>query len=96
MANDMDYLLRLYIAGISTNNIEAVRDFKQLLDDKFHENYRLEVIDIFENPHLAAGEKIVATPTLMKLMPPPIQKVILDFNNKERLLLRIDLILQDG
>lgn len=90
------YVLRLYIAGITTENQETIIHFKRLLKEKLGHSYRLEVIDIFDNPELAEGEKIVATPTLVKAMPEPIQRVILDFSNKEKLLVGMDLILQNG
>ena len=94
MAHDYKYLLRLYIAGITTDNQESIIQFKQILKEKLGHNYTLEVIDIFENPELAEGQKIVATPTLVKAIPEPSHKVILDFSNKEKLLFGMDLILQ--
>ena len=89
MVENVKYTLRLYIAGITTENQETIIGFKQLLKQVLGGDYRLEVIDIFENPELAEGERIVATPTLVKAIPGPIQKVILDFSSKEKLLLGI-------
>ena len=96
MIENLHYILRLYIAGITIENQETILQFKDLLKKKLGESYSLEVIDIFSHPELADGEKIVATPTLVKAVPLPIQKVILDFNSKEKLLLGMDLILQNG
>ena len=89
------YLLRLYIAGITAENQKTIVDFEHLLQLKIEDNYSLEVIDIFANPELADGDKIVATPTLVKALPLPLMKVILDFNSKEKLLLGMDLILEE-
>lgn len=86
--------LRLYIAGITTDNQDTILNFKKLLTGKLGDNYTLEVIDILDQPELAADEKIIATPTLVRSLPVPVQKVIVDFSNQEKLLLGMDLVLQ--
>lgn len=94
--NDMQkYILRLYIAGITTDNQETVVKFKKMLKEKLGDDYTLEVIDILENPELADNDKIVATPTLVRALPSPVQSVIVDFNDSSKLLLGMDLILKD-
>lgn len=89
------YTLRLYIASISTDNQTTIVQFKQLLKERLGDEYVLEVIDIFDNPELAENDKVIATPTLVRELPVPVQKIIVDFSNKEKLLFGMDLILQD-
>lgn len=89
------YTLKLYIASISTDNQETIIQFKQLLSDRLGDNYTLEVIDVMEKPELAEGEKIIGTPTIVRMLPSPVQKAILNFNSEEKLLLGMDLILSD-
>ena len=94
MHSEDKYILRLYIAGITISNQDAILEFKRMLKDKLGNSYNLEVIDIFERPELAEGEKIVATPTAVKHVPGAVKKVILDFNNKQKLLMGIDILIQ--
>ncbi len=93
---DENYTLRLYIAGLTIENQENIIAFKQLLKKKLGKHYTLEVIDIFINPELAEGDKIVATPTLLKKLPLPSHRVILDFREQEKLLVGMDLICDLG
>ena len=92
---DDKYILRLYLAGMNTENQDTILDLKRLLKEKLGENYTLEVIDVFDQPELAEGDRIIATPTAVKAMPGPVQKVILDFNSKERLLMGLDVLLDE-
>ena len=88
-------ILRLYIAGITTENQQSILDLKSALKEKLDNNFKLEVIDVFEQPELAEGDKIIATPTIVRSVPAPAKKIILDFNDKERLIMGMDLLLQD-
>ena len=92
---DDKYILRLYLAGMNTENQDTILDLKRMLKEKLGENYTLEVIDVFDQPELAEGYRIIATPTAVKAMPGPVQKVILDFNSKERLLMGLDVLLDE-
>jgi circadian clock protein KaiB len=92
---DDKYILRLYLAGMNTENQDTILDLKRMLKEKLGENYTLEVIDVFDQPELAEGDRIIATPTAVKAMPGPVQKVILDFNSKERLLMGLDVLLDE-
>lgn len=94
MAEDK-YTLKLYIASISTENQDTIIKFKELLSNRLGDNYHLEVIDVMEKPELAEGEKIIGTPTVVRMLPNPVHKTILNFNSEEKLLLGMDLILSD-
>lgn len=83
--------LRLYIAGETSRSIAAVRNLQDLCKHYLAANYRIEVIDLLKNPHLAAGDQILAVPTLVRHLPPPLKKIIGDLSNVERVLVGLDL-----
>lgn len=85
------YVLRLYIAGISPKSQQAVTNIKEACERHLPGRYELEVIDIYSKPSLAIDEKIVAVPTLLKVFPPPLRKLIGDLSCQEKLLFGLDL-----
>jgi len=87
------YVIRLYVIGQTPKSVKAIEDLRAILDDelKTQGEYSLEVVDVLENPGLAADDKILATPTAIKLLPPPIAKIIGDFSDREKVLLGLDL-----
>lgn len=82
--------LRLYVAGQSPKSILALANLKRLCEENLRGQYQIEVIDILENPQLAAGDQILALPTLIRMLPPPIRKIIGDLSNTERVLVGLD------
>jgi circadian clock protein KaiB len=64
----------------------------QLCEEHLAGKYHIEVIDLLENPHLASGDQILAIPTLIRRMPPPLRKIIGDLSNTERVLVGLDLV----
>jgi len=84
--------LRLYVIGKTPGAIKALEHLRALLDDQYKDKYTLEVIDVLENPSLAEHDKILATPTVIKLFPDPVRKIIGDLSDKEKVLLGLDLI----
>lgn len=84
-------MIRLYVIGKTPKSAKAVEDLRTLLEDEFKDQYSLEVIDIFENPQLAEDDKIIATPTAIKFLPPPTRKVIGDLSDREKVILGLDL-----
>ncbi len=95
MSENENCSLKLYIAGISVDNQESIIEFKEILKKQLRNPYTLEGIDIFDRPELAEEEKIIATPTLMRKSPLPIKKIILEFNDKEKLIKGVGAALQD-
>jgi circadian clock protein KaiB len=83
--------LRLYVAGQSKKSMAAFQNLKKLCDEYVPGQYRIEVIDLLKNPMLAAGDQIVAIPTLVRKLPEPIKKIIGDLSNTERTLVGLDL-----
>jgi circadian clock protein KaiB len=88
----MTYLLKLYVTGKTPNSVKAIQNLKDALKIKVKGSYKLEIIDILKHPQLAENEKIMATPVLEKKLPPPIRRIIGDLNDKEKILLGLDLI----
>ncbi|HEU5234377.1 MAG TPA: circadian clock KaiB family protein [Terriglobales bacterium] len=87
----MEWELRLYVAGNTPNSIAAFSNLQQLCEKHMGGRYRIEIIDLFENPQLARGDQIVAVPTLVRRLPTPIKKIIGDLSNTERVLVGLDL-----
>jgi circadian clock protein KaiB len=85
------YLLRLYVTGMTPRSTEAIGRIKAVCEEHLAERYELEVIDIYQQPALAKGEQIVATPTLIKKLPLPLRRLVGDLSNKQRVLLGLDL-----
>lgn len=83
--------LRLYIAGQSQKSLVALANLQRLCDEHLHGKYRIEVIDLVKNPQLAAGDQILAIPTLVRKLPVPVRKIIGDLSNTERTLVGLDL-----
>lgn len=85
------YVLRLYVTGKTPNSLRAIANLKELCERYLPGRYDLQVIDIYQQPTLAEDDQIVATPTLVKELPPPLRKLIGDLSDRERVLVRLDL-----
>ena len=85
------YKLRLYVAGRTPKAEKAFENLKALCEDAFKDQYSVEVIDILEHPELAAEDKILASPTVIKILPDPIRRVIGDLSAKEKVLVGLGL-----
>jgi circadian clock protein KaiB len=83
--------LRLYVAGPTANCVKAFANLKRICDENLAGRYQLEVIDLLKNPRLAAGDEIVAIPTLVRRLPTPVRKIIGDLSNTERVLVGLQL-----
>ncbi len=88
------YEFRLYLAGKTPESAEVSEKLAKLLEEAFDSNYHLEVIDVIENPEIAEEAKILATPTLEKIAPEPVAKIIGDLSDKEMVLPALGLTLQ--
>ena len=86
------YILRLYVAGQTKKSMAAFANLKKLCEKNLCGRYSIEVVDLLENPQLAKGDQILAIPTLVRKLPPPIKKIIGDLSNTERVLVGLDLI----
>jgi len=83
--------LRLYVAGQSPKSITALNNLKQLCETHLPGEYEIEVVDLLKNPKLAAGDQILAVPTLVRKLPEPVKKIIGDLSNEVRVLVGLDL-----
>lgn len=82
--------LRLYVAGQTPKSITALANLKRLCDSHLAGRYRIEVVDLVNQPHLARRDDIVVVPTLVRQLPPPIRKIIGDLSNVERVLVGLN------
>jgi circadian clock protein KaiB len=82
--------LRLYVAGQTPKSVTALSNLKKLCEEHLAGKYRIEVVDLLQNPKLARGDQILAIPTLVRRLPSPIRKIIGDLSNSERVLVGLD------
>lgn len=85
-----EWQLRLYVAGQTPKSVTAFANLKRICETHMAGRYQIEVIDLLENPKLAAGDQILAVPTLVRQLPEPIKKIIGDLSNEERVLVGLD------
>jgi circadian clock protein KaiB len=90
-AKSSRYVLRLYVAGQTPKSISAITNIKKICEENLKGRYVLDVIDLYQQPQLAKGEQIIAIPTLIKKLPPPLRRIIGDMSNTERVLVGLDL-----
>jgi circadian clock protein KaiB len=83
--------LRLYIAGQTPNSIAAIANLKKICEDQLRGKYRIEVIVLLKKPQLAKGDQIVAIPTLVRKLPPPVKKIVGNLSKTERALVGLDI-----
>ena len=88
---DGNYSLRLYVAGQTPKSIAAFANLKRLCEEYLPGRYRIEVIDLMDNPHLAQGDQILALPTLVRKLPSPLKRIIGNLSDKEKFLVGMDL-----
>ena len=85
------YVLRLYVTGMTRRSTEAFARIKGICEEHLQGSYDLEVIDIYQHPQLAKDEQIIAVPTLVKKLPPPLRRLIGNLSDGERVLLGLNL-----
>lgn len=83
--------LRLYVAGQTPKSVAAFANLKRICEEHLKGQYRIEVIDLLQQPQLAKGDQILAIPTLVRKLPEPIKKIIGDLSNEARVLVGLDL-----
>ena len=82
--------LRLYVAGHTAKSLTAIGNLARICETHLADQYRIEVIDLTKTPQLAAGDQILAVPTLVRRLPEPIKKILGDLSNEERVLVGLD------
>ena len=89
------YILKLYVAGNTPNSMRALNTLRDILKTDFQGVYALKVIDVLKSPQLAEEDKILATPTLAKILPPPVRRIIGDLSDREKVLIGLDLLFEE-
>jgi len=93
--NKSSYILKLYVTGTTPQSVRAIENIRHVCDEHLKGRYSLEVIDLYKNPNLAAGEQIIAAPTLVKQLPLPLRRIIGDMSNIDKVLVGLDLKKRD-
>ena len=88
--------LRLYVTGRSPNSVRAIENLQLACEQYLAGQYHIEIVDLLENPRLAADDQILAVPTLVKRLPPPIRKIVGDLSDTDRLLVGLQLRSRKG
>lgn len=87
--------LRLYVAGQTPKSIVALANLRRVCERHLAGRYRIEVVDLANQPHLARRDDIVVVPTLVRQLPPPIRKIIGDLSNADKVLVGLDVLPRD-
>jgi circadian clock protein KaiB len=90
-SRDKVWILRLYVAGQTPKSLAAFANLKKICEEHLAGQYKIEVIDLSQNPSLARQDQILALPTLVRQLPPPVKKIIGDLSNKERVLVGLEI-----
>src|SRR4051812_30789972 len=84
------YVLKLYVAGANARTERAVANLRRICEQELANLYELEIVDVLENPQVAEDDRILATPTLIKQLPPPLRRVVGDLSDKEKVLFGLE------
>jgi circadian clock protein KaiB len=84
------YILKLYISGDSPRAKAAIENLERICEQDLAGRYTLEIVDVLKHPEAAESDKILATPTLVKQLPPPLRRVIGDLSDKDKVLLGLE------
>ena len=85
-------MLRLYVTGSTPRSVKAIANLKAVCEGELKDQVDLQIIDVLEHPQLAEDEKVIATPTLIKEIPPPLRRLIGDLSDKDRVLLGLEIV----
>ncbi len=83
--------LRLYVAGQTPRSVAAFANLKKICEEHLPGRYNIEVVDLVKHPQLAAGDQILAIPTLVRKLPQPLRKIVGDLRDTERALVGLQL-----
>jgi circadian clock protein KaiB len=90
------YLLKLYITGTSPRADAAIRNLRRICEEELDGRYELEIIDVLDKPEAAETDRVLATPTLIKQLPPPLRRVIGDLSDRDKVLLGLEVRPRDN
>jgi circadian clock protein KaiB len=89
---DDHYVLRLYVTGQTPRSLRAIENIREICETHLRGRYTLDVVDIYQQPSLAKGERIIAAPTLVKSLPAPIRRFVGDLSEREKVLFGLDIL----
>jgi circadian clock protein KaiB len=92
LEDERGFLLKLYVTGPTPASTRALANIKRICEKHLRGRYKLEVIDIYQNPELAREHQILAAPTLIKMLPLPIRRLIGDMSQEDRVLAGLDAV----
>jgi circadian clock protein KaiB len=95
-AADTEYVLRLYVSGQTPRSVLAIENMRRICAEHISERYTLEIIDIYLHPEACQKEQIIAVPTLLKVLPHPLRRIIGDLSNTEKVLIGLNLAPRPG
>lgn len=87
-----EWILKLYVAGLTPRSTKAIENLKKICEENVPGRYTIEIIDLIKNPRLAAGDQILAVPTLVRQLPAPARKIIGDLSDKEKVLVGLNMV----
>lgn len=93
---DVRWALRLYIAGATPKSTRALANLRRICDQHLADRYEIAVVDLVQNPHLASADQIVAIPTVVRLQPLPVRRVVGDLSDIGKVLVGLDIRPSDG
>jgi circadian clock protein KaiB len=91
LSNKKRFILRLYVSGATPHSTRAVKNITAICQEHLHNNYTLEIIDIYQKPQFAKSDQIVAVPTLLKCQPQPMRRLIGDMSITDEVLTGLDI-----
>jgi len=91
LTEKQQYVLTLYVAGISPRSQQAIRSVKEICEQHLKDRYQLEIVDIYQHPEALKDAQIIAAPTLIKTLPLPLRRLIGDMTSRDKLILGLDL-----
>jgi len=86
------YMLRLFVTGTTPRSTRAIENMKHICEENLEGQYDLEVIDVYADPEATKELQVVATPTLVKVLPEPLRRIIGDLSDRERVLAGLNLL----
>ena len=89
------YVLRLYVTGSTPRSVRAIENMRRICEEHLAGRYDLEVVDIYQRPEAAREFQLIAAPTLVKLLPAPLRRIIGDLSDRDRVLHGLDLVPSD-
>ncbi len=90
-ATDKQFVLKLYVSGASSRSSKAIENIRNFCEEHLRGRYELEVIDIYQQPKLLEKDQVVAAPTLVKQLPPPLRKLIGDMSSAEKIMIGLNI-----